>query len=335
MTTQNQTRGAIRSAIETLEGRQLMSVALNTISHVLTITGTSKADAITVDVKDGFVKVNDNGSAKSFAKASVGKIVVSAGSGNDQVTLTSNVYIPSALYSGSSSDPTGDRLQGGSGPDTIVLQGFASQGRGGAGNDQIYVAYGDTNVALGEGGNDLIKLTNPATYSGDNGFNGGTGTDTLDYGAIPFGVVLTNGKSGPYAFVDGKPVAVGDIDTVSGFENFTGGAGNDFITGTSGPNTLRGNGGNDNLAGGAGNDTLFGGSANDALFGEDGDDYLQGDAGNDFLSGGGGKDALHGNDGDDVFYSKDGIADFLAGGAGYDKATRDAIDVLNSIEAIS
>jgi Ca2+-binding RTX toxin-like protein len=317
---------------DTLETRRLMSVSLNAATHVLTIQGTAGYDAITVDVADGKVKVTDNGVQSSFAKAGVAKVVAFGKAGNDFITLTPNVFIPSELHSGTVGDPNGDKLQGGSGKDAIFLEDVAADGNGGAGDDAL-VVFGDSNIARGQAGNDTIKLTGEGTYSGDNGFNGGPGVDTIDYSNLLTGVFLQNGPSGPYILFDGGvPGAVGDTDGIAEFENFTGGQGDDYLYGTSGPNVLRGNGGADVIKGRAGDDKAYGGAGADALFGEDGNDFLQGDAGNDFLSAGAGADSLNGNDGDDVFYSKDGNQDFLAGGAGTDKATRGATDVVNSVE---
>jgi Ca2+-binding RTX toxin-like protein len=317
---------------DTLETRRLMSVSLNAATHVLTIQGTAGADAITVDVANGKVNVTDNGVKSSFVKANVAKIVAFGKAGNDSIKLTPNVFIPAELHSGPVSDPNGEDLQGGSGNDLIFLDDAFAEGRGGAGND-AFVVFGDNNFVYGDAGNDTVRLAGEATYSGENAFRGGPGVDAIDYGGLTTPVLLQNGDAGTYALLDGVPTPVLEVDRLYDFENFAGGQGDDYLYGGAGANVLKGNGGNDNIKGRAGDDKAYGGAGADALFGDDGNDYLQGDAGNDFLSAGAGADSLNGNDGDDVFYSKDGNKDFLAGGAGTDKATRDAMDVVNSVEA--
>ena len=317
--------------IDTLESRRLMSVSLNAATHVLTIQGTPNNDAITVDVVSGKVKVTDNGKVSLFAKTAVSKILAFGGKGDDNIKLTANVTLPSELHSGPWGGLNGDNLQGGAGKDTIYLEDIYSVARGGAGDDTLLAVYGDQQGLYGEAGNDTIKVG--PNYGGDNGFNGGPGIDTLDYSAVGTDLVLQNGYVGSYFLYNGVANPTGDVDNVSQFENFTSGSGNDYIYGTAGANVIKGNGGNDVVYAGGGDDKVYGGAGADALYGEAGNDFLQGDAGNDFLSGGTGADSLNGNDGNDVFYSKDGgTKDFLSGGAGTDKATRDAIDVINSVE---
>ena len=71
-----------------------------------------------------------------------------------------------------------------------------------------------------------------------------------------------------------------DGDTLSGIENVTGSAYNDFLTGDDNSNTLIGNGGDDTLTGGRGDDRMFGGAGNDIFLAEwstTGDYYDGGD----------------------------------------------------------
>jgi Ca2+-binding RTX toxin-like protein len=70
-------------------------------------------------------------------------------------------------------------------------------------------------------------------------------------------------------------------DTIFGFENVFGGAGNDLIYGTAAGNAFDGDFGNDFLFGFGGNDTLDGNFGNDDLVGGAGKDILIGDAGAD------------------------------------------------------
>ena len=293
--------------IENLETRRMMSVSLNASTHVLTITGTDNPDAITVKVVNGLLNVKDNGASKTFALPAVQKLAIFARAGADQVTLDQNVLVPSVIDSGTGhpAGGPGDVIQGGGGKDTIHLRADFAKARGGNNSDAIY-NYGGFNSVRGEAGNDI--LSSKRTSVSDSSYDGGSGTDTIDYSAASSGLVIRNGQSGVYAEGTGiPPVVLGfAVDGVAGFENFYGGKGNDFIFGNGANNLIRGNGGNDYIRGGGGNDTLVGGAGEDAMFGDDGND---------------------------VFYSKDGVKDFLSGGAGYDKANLDFVDILNSVEA--
>jgi Ca2+-binding RTX toxin-like protein len=60
-------------------------------------------------------------------------------------------------------------------------------------------------------------------------------------------------------------------------------------------------------------------------------DTLVGSAAN-ARTGGAGADKLYGLAGNDRFYAQDGVRDTVSGGTGTDKARRDTIDVLTSIE---
>jgi Ca2+-binding RTX toxin-like protein len=64
-----------------------------------------------------------------------------------------------------------------------------------------------------------------------------------------------------------------------------------------------------------------------------GGDVLIGESDHDRLKGGPGQDSLWGRAGRDVLLARDGARDLVAGGAGFDRARVDAIDVLRSIEA--
>jgi len=90
--------------------------------------------------------------------------------------------------------------------------------------------------------------------------------------------------------------------------------------------------------GGAGNDLIEdqssgpGGVSNDKFDGGSGNDILHGGAGNDVLVGGAGNDKLFGQAGNDTLIANDGEKDSLDGGAGTDKAKRDAIDNVLNVE---
>ena len=127
-------------------------------------------------------------------------------------------------------------------------------------------------------GDDLLNLSEatfdelgPATS-----YDGGAGSDSLNYGedAPPLTVRL-----------DGSAPSTGN-DTLTNFENATGGLSKDRLFGTDGPNVLKGGGGaGDALEGRGGNDTL------------DVDDGVGGPAAGDSADGGAGADLILANDG--------------------------------------
>jgi len=131
--------------------------------------------------------------------------------------------------------------------------------RGGAGNDYLDGLEGDDILIGGAGADNMV---------------GGIGVDTVSYEDATARVVI---RLSNQTAVEGE--AAGDI--ISGFENATGGAGNDALIGDGLANTLDGRGGNDYLDGGLGNDILIGGA---------GDDRLVGGAGPDAMNGGDGID---------------------------------------------
>ena len=93
-------------------------------------------------------------------------------------------------------------------------------------------------------------------------YNGGTGTDTIDYSALTsLQNISVNLGSG---FASGASIGT---DTLSSFENANGGAGNDSLFGSNANNVLHGNGGTDNIVGSGGSDQLFGEAGNDTLNG--------------------------------------------------------------------
>ncbi|MBL4919002.1 DUF4347 domain-containing protein [Szabonella alba] len=194
------------------------------------------------------------------------------------------------LMSGSMLD---DSMTGSSGADSIYGWDGADMIAGGDGADMLVGGAGNDTIAGGAGADMML---------------GGDGTDTLDYSADTTGVAV---RLWNLTAMGGD--AEGDV--YSGFENVTGGSGNDTLNGDNGANILTGGeghdflfavNGNDLVYGGAGNDTLYGGIGDDLLNGGTGNDRLYGDAGNDTLIGGAGADTMHGGDGIDTLdYSAD------------------------------
>lgn len=156
--------------IQNLESRRLLTAVL--AEGVLTVTGTSKKDDVTVTLsRDGDTitvkeKTQKNRFKKAtttsteFAAADVTSLIVNAGAGNDSVSLRGGTkdspFSLAALINGEAGN---DRLSGAAGNDTI---------NGGDGDDDLYGNVG-TDLLSGDAGEDLLV--------------GGADVDTLNGGA--------------------------------------------------------------------------------------------------------------------------------------------------------
>lgn len=126
-------------------------------------------------------------------------------------------------------------------------------GRGGQLNGTVH----------GDSGNDLFR-----PGASEEAFDGGMGTDTLDFRSGGGAVELA---------LDGSWDSTGwaEGDTYTGFERVIGTTQADRIGGNSAANVLNGGAGADQLFGRAGNDTLIGGGGIDILSGGSGNDSFQ------------------------------------------------------------
>jgi Ca2+-binding RTX toxin-like protein len=175
--------------------------------------------------------------------------------------------------------------------------------------------------------------------TGDHIIDGGSGINTIDYGAAPAGVTvdLSAGTASN---------GWGYSDTLANIQNVTGSSHNDTITGDSNDNVLAGGAGNDTIDGGGGVNTvdysgdpagvtvnLSTGTATDGWGGTDtlsdiqnvnGSAYadtITGDSNNNVLSGGAGNDTIDGGTGTNtVDYSHDpaGVTVDLSAGTATD-----------------
>lgn len=150
---------------------------------------------------------------------------------------------------------------------------------GGAGDDELHggsATFGDT--IQGGPGNDIL--------------NGGGGlADQVAYNdrSVPVTVDLQAGIGG----------ALGEVDTLTGFEDVVGGSAGDTLKGgDTAPQYI--------LSGGNGNDVIEGGSARVVGWGGNGNDVLTGGGGTDQLEGGAGADVIGGSGGGDManFYAR-------------------------------
>lgn len=191
---------------------------------------------------------------------------------------------------------SGNALNGSADNDTIVGKGGADTLNGNIGNDSIHGGTGNDTLNGGAGidllhggdGNDVIKggTENDIILggAGNDALNGEGGNDTLSYASVTTTVKVN------LAVTTAQNTVGAGTDTISNFENLTGGNANDTLRGNGVANLIVGENGNDLIYGAAGTDTLYGGVGSDTLYGEAGNDLLYGEAGADILFGGAGTD---------------------------------------------
>jgi Ca2+-binding RTX toxin-like protein/outer membrane protein OmpA-like peptidoglycan-associated protein len=161
-----------------------------------------------------------------------------------------------------------DRMQSGSGDDTLFGWGGNDWMSGGGGNDRIN----------GGTGNDTM-----VDSSGNNIFDGGEGDDFMQGGNNGLDIFLC----GP-----GNDMVIG---AVGGIESNCA-AGNDFILGGTNADAISGDDGDDWIMGSAGSDLITGdslGLINGVQFAFDGRDVIFGGSGDDRIAGGGYMDIIH------------------------------------------
>lgn len=179
-----------------------------------------------------------------------GRDVVDGGAGDDRILVDGPIEL------------RGDRVYGGTGIDTLVLDFSTAVGFRFSARDSIEVSgfagmsFRDVERYEIEGG---VQADTMAGWLLGDEFNGNDGNDRL-----------------------------------------TGYFGDDSLDGGDGHDTLVGGGGDDYLWGSTGNDLARGGFGEDGLYGSSGNDRLYGEAGDDDLDGGGGRDLLSGGTGNDV-----------------------------------
>ena len=207
----------------------------------------------------GSVDVNDNGS--------LGNKTVNSGPGNDEIETGDG----------------NDTVNSGPGHDS-VRTGLGNDGINTAtGNDFGFTGFGTDTVEMGDGEDFLEEESFP---NGADALNGGPGAqDGVRYGF---------GLSPQTLTINGLPDDghAGEGDNLAGFENLSGGGGNDTLSGDGSDNQIDGGEGDDRISGGGGDDSLFPGRGNDEVEGGDGDDYVEGggptEEGVDKLAGGAG-----------------------------------------------
>lgn len=215
---------------------------------------------------------------------------------------------------------------------SIARGAVIENGIGGSGNDTL-IGNAVNNTLVGNGGADQISGAD-----GNDALRGGLGADNLDGGAGTDTVSYAGSAAGVVVRLWNSTASGGDAqgDVIAGFENITGGNGNDALVGSDGvANVLSGGNGNDSLYGLSGDDTLIGGAGADRLDGGAGTDTASyasasgavavklwnstatgGDAQGDVLTS---IENVIGGAGNDSLVGADSIANVLTGGAGIDR----------------
>jgi Ca2+-binding RTX toxin-like protein/alpha-tubulin suppressor-like RCC1 family protein len=227
------------------------------------------------------------------------------GSGSDTLLSIENL-IGSAYADRLTGNADANSLGGGAGNDTLDGGAGSDTLAGGDGSDGYFVRDGgdvvsETNADLATGGNDTVysywsaytltanvengrilatgvaNLTgntlNNVLYAGagNNGLDGGSGTDTVSYA---YGLAGTTGVTVNLAVSTAQATGGSGSDTLLSIENLIGSAYADRLTGNTGGNSLSGAAGNDTLDGGTGIDTMAGGDGSDFYYVRDTGDVV-------------------------------------------------------------
>ena len=182
-----------------------------------------------------------------------------------------------------------DMLYGGAGNDKL---------NGGPGNDDLYGEAGNDTLDGGAGGDELYGGIGDDTLKdedldGIDTFEGGEGTDTLDYSTIDqdnpslggadvyWHIDLAAGETGKGTLENITGGVAELLDYISGIENVIGAAGSNHLVGDENNNVLTGGAAtNDKIKGMGGNDTISSGNDGGAV---DAGELLDGGDGNDTL----------------------------------------------------
>ena len=239
-----------------------------------TITGSANADTILGSGGDDSIAAGGGNDVIQYTGTANGFDAVDGGAGTDTLSALANSSVIglsslTGVETISGGSFTGVYIQGSGNADTLNFSSVTltaiTRVEGGAGNDVITgntaanTLWGglDADTIDGGSGNDTIVgddgddvITGGA---GNDSLNGANGTDTVDYSYATANLTVS------LAVTTAQTVSTGDADTLSNFENLTGGTGADTLTGSTGNNSIKGGSGNDRMTGGAGNDSIDGG----------------------------------------------------------------------------
>jgi hypothetical protein len=148
---------------------------------VLNVTSLSAPSTISLSLANGTYTVTENSlAAETFTASSVTQINVQGSSGNDSITIESNM--PATLGVSVQGGPGDDTIIGGPGNDTLGGGAGNDSISGGPGDDSIKGGAGDDILAGGKGNDTLFGGLGNDTLRGalgDDSLNGGAGTNQL------------------------------------------------------------------------------------------------------------------------------------------------------------
>ena len=302
--------GAVTFSLATTTAQNTGGGGTDTVSGFENITGSNSADTLTGNSNANTI---NGGGGNDTLTGGAGNDYLDGGAGSADIAsyATSTASVTVNLTTGTASDGLG-------GTDTLV-------------NIEGILGSAQADVLTGGAGNDTFFFS-----LGNDGIEGGGGTNTYDLSTAPGGVAV--GYFGSvYLSAYG-----GHVTFLTNIQNINGSGFNDVIEGTTGNNIMTGGAGTDTLTyttstydatagvtvslaattaqntGGAGTDTvsgfenLTGTGFADTLTGTTGANVIDGGNGNDVLHGNGGNDVLTGGAGNDVIYSESTAATTVA-----------------------
>jgi uncharacterized protein GlcG (DUF336 family) len=144
--------------VEQIEDRTVLSTVQLLPGGVLSITGTGSRDtvAVALDAAQGQLVVSDFGSVTArVASSSVNSILLSAGPGDNSLSIADNVLQPAVIHGGNGNDV----LRAGGGPTTLIGGNGTDKLIGGAGPD-VFQAGPGRNLFFEVKATDIL-LANP------------------------------------------------------------------------------------------------------------------------------------------------------------------------------
>ena len=273
--------------IQPLEARCLLAAASAQLltNHTLVVTGTDKADTITLSVSKTSLLVSfgtdKTATPQSFPLSNVSVIQIKGGKGDDTITLNGV-----SIAAGINGQGGNDSIIGGSGNDTLVGGLGINTLAGGAGNDTVDYSKSATPLRMTVGVKPKPAADFDYVFTDIETIIGTAGDDRI-----------TDASIAPHAIFGGdgndKLIGNGDGDTLDG------GAGKDTLVAGDGADATSKSPTNV-LTGDSGKDLLIAGGAKDSLSGGSGDDRFLPDpniadttpAGGDTIDGGSGNDTI-------------------------------------------
>lgn len=273
----------VQTANVTVSGGVMTYNSSNNITNNVTVSTsgsnfriTDTGSGVSLTVGSGCTRVS--ATVADCPQSGVSRIVVNAGNNNDTINMNVTTSQPSTIDGGDGDDTLSGStaaqiLIGGAGTDTanygsrtsatnISLDDVANDGQSG---ELDNVRSDVENVTTGSGADTIAGSPSTNSLNGGSGNDtidggtgnvadtmvGGSGTDTLTYASMTLGVTVNLGTTSAQNTVNAGS------DTISTFENLTGGGGGDVLTGSSSANTMVGGLGADSISAGGGADTIL------------------------------------------------------------------------------